>query len=216
MSIELLNKAFKLENISPTKKLILVILCNYADENGSCYPSYKHIAKICGLQTIKSVRNAIKEFEELGILKIQHRKKEDGGFTSNRYFINFDPICLEDSRVEMNSRDVSLRTIDTKEDTKTNIYKKYFNEFWQYYPRKVSKKEAYKVFIKIKEDEIQKVLEKVKEYSLIANKIEKQYIPHPRKWLFHERWNDEEKYNFETKKDYKNLDRSQDWAEDLN
>ena len=215
MSIELLNKAFKLSNISPTKKLILVILCNYADENGSCYPSYKHIAKVCGLQTIKSVRNAIKEFEEMGILRIQHRKKEDGGFTSNRYFINFNPICLEDSRVVINSRDISSRTIDTKEDTKTSIYKKYFDEFWKYYPRKVSKKEAFKVFIKIEEKEIEKLLKKVKEYSDIEKKIDKQYIPHPRKWLFHERWNDEEKYDLEVKKDFKNLDRSQDWAKDL-
>jgi len=32
MSIELLNKALKLEGLTPTKKLVLVILANYADE----------------------------------------------------------------------------------------------------------------------------------------------------------------------------------------
>ena len=45
MSIEFLNHALRVEGLPPTKKLILVILGNYADENGSCYPSYKHIAK---------------------------------------------------------------------------------------------------------------------------------------------------------------------------
>ena len=76
MSIELLNKALKVQNLSPTKKLILLILANYADENGSCYPSHQHLANLCGLQTTKSIKSAIKEFESLGFLvkKIENLK----------------------------------------------------------------------------------------------------------------------------------------------
>ena len=55
MSIELLNKALKLEGLTPTKKLVLVILANYADEKGSCYPSYQHIG--CLLYTSPSPRD---------------------------------------------------------------------------------------------------------------------------------------------------------------
>ena len=87
MSIECLNKALKVNGLSPTKKLILVILGNYADEKGTCYPSYKHIAKLIGLNTTKTIQNAIKEFEQLGYLRIEHRKLDNGGHTSNRYHL---------------------------------------------------------------------------------------------------------------------------------
>ena len=89
MSIECLNKALKIqfEGQTPTKRLILILLANYCDDANSCYPSYSHIAKLAGLKDPKHIARIIKEFEELGLLKIQKRYKEDGGNTSNRYFL---------------------------------------------------------------------------------------------------------------------------------
>lgn len=89
MSIECLNKALKIqfENQTPTKRLILILLANYCDDQNSCYPSYSHIAKLAGLKDPKHIAKIVKEFEELGLLKIQKRYKPDGGNTSNRYFL---------------------------------------------------------------------------------------------------------------------------------
>jgi len=89
MSIECLNKALKIqfENQTPTKRLILILLANYCDDQNSCYPSYSHIAKLAGLKDPKHIARIVKEFEELGLLKIQTRYKADGGNTSNRYFL---------------------------------------------------------------------------------------------------------------------------------
>ena len=89
MSIECLNKALKIqfEGQTPTKRLILILLANYCDDENSCYPSYSHIAKLAGLKDPKHIARIIKEFEDLGLLKIQKRYKEDGGNTSNRYFL---------------------------------------------------------------------------------------------------------------------------------
>ena len=67
MSIECLNQALKIKGLTPTKKFILVLLANYSDERGSCYPSYRHIADTIGLKDTKGVQKAIKEFEELGL-----------------------------------------------------------------------------------------------------------------------------------------------------
>jgi len=36
MSIECLNLALKTNGLTPTKKLVVVILANYADEKGTC------------------------------------------------------------------------------------------------------------------------------------------------------------------------------------
>ena len=95
MSIEYLNHALKVEGLTPTKKFILVVLANYADERGSCYPSYKHLAKIVGLKSFKGVQKAIKEFEELGLLRIEHRKLNNGGNTSNRYYLSIGGVASD-------------------------------------------------------------------------------------------------------------------------
>ena len=69
MSIEALNKALNIqfENQTPTKRLILILLANYCDERNSCYPSYKHIAKLAGLKDTKHIATIIKECEQLGL-----------------------------------------------------------------------------------------------------------------------------------------------------
>ena len=95
MSLEALTAAFKVEGLTPTKKLILVVLANYADEQGTCYPSHKHIAKLVGLKDHKGVQRTIKEFEEQGFLRIERRYTEEGGQTSNRYHLKLNPYpCL--------------------------------------------------------------------------------------------------------------------------
>ena len=79
MTIECLNKAIGLQfkSQTPTKRLILILLANYCDEKNSCYPSYKHIAKLAGLKDTKHVANIIKEFEQLGFLKIEKKQLEN-------------------------------------------------------------------------------------------------------------------------------------------
>lgn len=79
MSIECLNKALKIqfEGQTPTKRLILILLANYCDDLNSCYPSYSHIAKLAGLKDPKHIARIVKEFEELGLLRIEKRYKKD-------------------------------------------------------------------------------------------------------------------------------------------
>ena len=89
MSIDCLNSALKTKGLTPTKKFSLVVLANYADEKGSCYPSYRHIANIVGLADTKGVQRTIKEFENDGLLKIEPRKSA-AGQTSNRYVLTLN------------------------------------------------------------------------------------------------------------------------------
>jgi len=213
MSIEYLNKALKVTGLSPTKKFILVILCNYADEKGSCYPSYQHIADMIGLQTIKSIRIAIKEFEKEGLLKIEHRMLSNGGFTSNRYHINLGAMVLKDTRVKKEYSLASSRTINTKDNTKT-LYNSDFINFWNLYPRKTNKYEALKSYNKtIKIYDKNKLLEKVQEYVSYSKQIEsKKFIPHASTWLNKRIYED----SFEKiEKIEKNIKTNSDWAKDL-
>ena len=198
MSIECLNQALKIQGLTPTKKFILVLLANYADEKHTCYPSYAHIAKIVGLKGTKGIKNAIKEFEILGYLKIENRKAEHGGFMSNLYHLTLEgvsstPRVSEDTRasVSKDTRVGSPQTPNTKEDTKDNTYSDNFEAFWKMYPRKVGKHNAGKSFEKalsfIFYDDLIKA---VKIFIGENERTEAQFIPHAATWLNQKRYLD--------------------------
>jgi len=192
MSIECLNKALKVNGLSPTKKLILVILGNYADEKGTCYPSYKHIAKLIGLNTTKTIQNAIKEFEQLGYLKIEHRKLDNGGHTSNRYHLTLDknPMVVDDHTpsVMEDKGQGSPITTNTKEDTKEYIHE--FELFWKHYPRKVGKYQASVSFAKYDEKHYSKIIYATKVFAQENLTTEERFIPHATTWLNQQRYLD--------------------------
>ena len=186
MSIEYLNHALKIEGLTPTKKFILVVLANYADERGSCYPSYKHLAKIVGLKSFKGVQKAIKEFEELGFLRIEHRKLDNGGNTSNRYYLNIGGVVSDHGSIK-EVKDGSLETTNTKDNTKDNIYS--FEVFWKHYPRKIGKMQASKIFTKNRKFSDQ-IIYAVRRFEKDSKMTDPKFIPHPSTWLNQGRWHD--------------------------
>ena len=188
MSIEKLNLALKVEGFTPTKKFILVLLGNYCDEQGSCYPSYRHIADMVGLKDTKGVQRAIKEFESLGYLRIERRKTKDGSNTSNRYHLTIS----EGSHALRGSKTPHLTAPEpsnTKDNTK-DIYIKEFQTFWSIYPRKVGKKSANKSFNKFDEKHYDKILYGAQRFAEQNIATEEKYIPHATTWLNQERWLD--------------------------
>ena len=197
MSIEMLNRALNIEGLTPTKKFILVLLGNYADENGQCYPSHRHIANKIGLKDTKGIQQTIKLFEQLGYLKIEHRKKEDGGFTSNKYTLTI-PKGSDTPTPVKEVRERVQEPVNTKDNTKTITLSdegKSFTKFWLYYPRKVGKANCGKIFTKKCTGSKAKVthLELVQACALFSkecemNHTESQYIPHPSTWLNQERY----------------------------
>ena len=84
MSIEALNWCKSQTCPTPTAKLVLFVLSNYADERASCYPSEKHLAKICGVSD-RSIRRCLQSLSDSGLIEIKHRSG-----TSNRYFLSVD------------------------------------------------------------------------------------------------------------------------------
>ena len=84
MSIEALNWAKFQKCPTPSTKLVLIILANYADQANSCFPSEAHIAKICEISP-RQVRRCIVELEKLALVRTQNRAG-----TSNRYFLSLD------------------------------------------------------------------------------------------------------------------------------
>jgi uncharacterized protein YdaU (DUF1376 family) len=88
------------------------------------------------------------------------------------------------------STDVQLTT-NHKPITNNHISIDQFETFWKIYPKKVSKENAKKAWIKIKpnDDLIVKITKAVKDQKL--SEREQQFIPHAATWLNNKRWEDE-------------------------
>ncbi|VTP13197.1 hypothetical protein PUATCC27989T_01031 [Phytobacter ursingii] len=73
MSMELMVKAMKIKVGNPLRKLVLLKLADNANDQGECWPSYKHIAEQCeiGRSTVKS---HVRALEEMGILTREYRR----------------------------------------------------------------------------------------------------------------------------------------------
>ncbi|WLI34271.1 helix-turn-helix domain-containing protein [Pseudomonas sp. FP818] len=76
---------------SPTEKLIMLRLAKHADENGKSWPKIQTLAKFCGVSS-RTVQRQIKEFERAGLLEIRKEYRDDGGQTTNRYFITLPSV----------------------------------------------------------------------------------------------------------------------------
>jgi hypothetical protein len=67
-----------------------------------------------------------------------------------------------------------------------------FDQFWDWYPRKVGKPDAVKAYEKaVKKHGEQVIIAGVERLRLDPNLPEKNFIPHPATWLNREGWNDE-------------------------
>ena len=81
MSIKALKWCVKQKCRTPTAKLILFLLANYADKQHSCYPSEKHIAEVAGVSD-RQVRTHLRDLEASGLIQVRKRSG-----TSNRYVL---------------------------------------------------------------------------------------------------------------------------------
>ena len=87
MSIKLMSKAWELD-LSQGEKLVLLALCDHANDDGVCYPSQSFLARKCSMSD-RSVINQIKRLESCGILTSERRQKA-GSRQSNSYTINLN------------------------------------------------------------------------------------------------------------------------------
>ena len=79
------------------------------------------------------------------------------------------------------------------ESAQTNARENAFAEFWDAYPKKVGKKDAYKAFCKLSKADWPKLVPAVEQQkqSKQWQKDEGQFIPNPSTWLNQGRWDDD-------------------------
>jgi hypothetical protein len=77
VSVHAISQALKIRGVSPSEKLVLLVLANYADEHQRSFPSHKRLADETGLSE-RTILTAMKALEARGLLSRQERRRADG------------------------------------------------------------------------------------------------------------------------------------------
>lgn len=89
MSMQAMTKALSIPTGHAPSKHVLLLLANYADENGECFPSIDRIATESELAA-RTVRKCLELLEGLGLLSRDQARKADGTMARSRFRLNLD------------------------------------------------------------------------------------------------------------------------------
>lgn len=80
-------KIYRDTEISDKSVLVYLYLCDRANrKDKSCFPSMRTISRDLNL-SLSTVKRALQELIKRGYVKKENRFRENGGKTSNKYFI---------------------------------------------------------------------------------------------------------------------------------
>ena len=213
MSWEALGIVSKYTVGSSTDKMVLIVLANFSDEQGHCYPSHKKISQIAEC-SIATVIRSLKRLKNKNFIDIQPRfqtlDNENRRQTSNLYIINLDYHNDIGSGLQNDMGGGSQKEIPiTNQSKPVNNEYKYrlqprkkdqemlnilFDNFWNAYPKRPNnnKHGAYLKYVEaIKEISPEKLLQSVHNFSRTQIDVEAKYIPHAKTWLNQKRYLDE-------------------------
>lgn len=71
MSIKLMTAVWERQDLSPTQKLVLLALADWANDEGLCWPSIDRLAVKTGMAG-RSVQRIIRQIEDIGLLKCDY------------------------------------------------------------------------------------------------------------------------------------------------
>lgn len=83
MSVQAITAAFAVQGVSPSEKLLLLALANYADASGQCFPSQVTLTHDTGLSE-RTIRTALGNLKALGLVQIERRNRANGSRTSSK------------------------------------------------------------------------------------------------------------------------------------
>ena len=92
MSVQAITWALGVPVKSSTHRAVLVVIANYADADGFCWPSQKRVAAeaVCSERT---VRNVLTDLEAQGVLARTTRRRPDKTFTTDGIVLEMKPAA---------------------------------------------------------------------------------------------------------------------------
>lgn len=90
------KKVYQNKDLDGTDVKIYLAIQGFADDDGFCFPSVSKIADICGVSR-RTVFRSLNKLENYKFIAREKRLKNDGGFTSNAYYLKLEPDAADDT-----------------------------------------------------------------------------------------------------------------------
>jgi DNA-binding MarR family transcriptional regulator len=84
--VSFFEKLYRNDELPNRAKLVYIYLYDHRDVNNMAYPGVKRIARELSISE-KTARRAIKDLEKAGLVRKEYAYRENGSFTSNRYYL---------------------------------------------------------------------------------------------------------------------------------
>ena len=212
MSFQAMAWAIKQKAGNATGKAVLLMLANYADEDGICFPSQNTLANECECST-RAISNWLKRFEEAGLIARETRYGQLGYRTSD--VIRLSIKSLPERRSHENnshenrseptgttfqayrndvhsnlSDNLSRNLSDDRRAREKELEAEFHKTFWPAFPNKVGKPKALTAFLKArKKDSLENIMAGLQRY--VTGKPPDRAWLNPTTFLNQERWNDQ-------------------------
>lgn len=208
------KEVWESKELTLQQKVMLVEIDSLDNDDG-CFASNKYFSDFFGISSGR-VSQIINDLIDKGYLKVEYQKKDkqilgrimkiqsppypqkvfnilnkgylendEGGikYSKEGYLEN-----AKDNNIYINNINNNIKNYNKKE-----IALEKFEEFYKEYPKKVSKENVKKWFIKNNpSDELFKtIMSSLKKYKLSDSWKDTKYIPYPSTWLNQKRWEDE-------------------------
>lgn len=197
MSVEMISLVLNNSRAEGRAKLVLIGIANHHGDNGA-WPSIATLARYAN-SSERSIKRDLQYLQDLGELTVEINGSDFGGqYKTNKYWITLsgvtDWVSGVTGQVSRGDRLGKPGVTDVAHkpslETYINLYAQ-FDEFWNVYPRKVSKRAAIKAYEsalgRATHDEI---LAGAIRYSNDRNLPPQEFIPYPTTWLNGDRWGD--------------------------
>ena len=208
------KEVWESKELTLQQKVMLVEIDSLDNDDG-CFASNKYFSDFFGISSGR-VSQIINDLIDKGYLKVEYQKKDKqilGRIMKiqsppypqkvfnilNRGYLENDKGGIKyskegylenakDNNIYINNINNNIKNYNKKE-----IALEKFEEFYKEYPKKVSKENVKKWFIKNNpSDELFKtIMSSLKKYKLSDSWKDIKYIPYPSTWLNQKRWEDE-------------------------
>ena len=208
------KEVWESKELTLQQKVMLVEIDSLDNDDG-CFASNKYFSDFFGISSGR-VSQIINDLIDKGYLKVEYQKKDKqilgrimkiqsppypqkvfnilnrGYLENNKGGIKYSKEGYlenaKDNNIYINNINNNIKNYNKKE-----IALEKFEEFYKEYPKKVSKENVKKWFIKNNpSDELFKtIMNSLKKYKLSDNWKDVKYIPYPSTWLNQKRWEDE-------------------------
>jgi biotin operon repressor len=118
MSFTAISWAIKQRTGDRGSKLILILLANYSDDMGLCFPSQEHLALISHMSR-RSVIRHIKTLNKKGLIQIQ--RISNGKKVNNRYILPLTKVPKTTSPSAKLSQNTNINTFGKKRGKNKNF-----------------------------------------------------------------------------------------------